>query len=217
MYGLDGKFEATRFDNPTLLALGMLRGPAVQNGALLDSFLEAGGAPALVRLLGESTCSSTVNGTTQLIITFLQGPETGPSGTMPLSAEIAEGLLNEGESRVLWQSARGIRKFTRLPKHKSGPALSPLCATATPCHVVCVRQCSILISSLLIYKVDAPADLRMMLICPLLLLTCFPLLSLLAGEMSSSLFSAMCMSFISVVFSRHKTTPRTKQVRACKK
>lgn len=65
--------EVIPFNNPTAVAVGALLKTLI-SGLAPDTILEAGGAPALVRLLKESTCSQT-SVVTAVVIGALLSPE----------------------------------------------------------------------------------------------------------------------------------------------
>jgi hypothetical protein len=104
--GMDERTVFIPFNNPTAVTLAGLSGPPLEKGPLLDSFLEAGGVPALVQLLGGSTCRLTVVYTAALIHSMLLETRVGPSGTLGLSSarperasEVCHRFRQSGEKR----------------------------------------------------------------------------------------------------------------------
>jgi hypothetical protein len=67
-------------DNPTAVAIGILCASSMRPGPLLDSFLEAGGIAAVVRLLRKSTCPAVLVYTSKLISHLVLAAHQDPGG-----------------------------------------------------------------------------------------------------------------------------------------
>jgi hypothetical protein len=84
-------------DNLTAVAVGVLCAAVRQPGPLLDSFLAAGGTPAVVRLLRKSTCPGVLVYATFLITLMLNSPLHADGRPGLSSAELAVMLHEAGE------------------------------------------------------------------------------------------------------------------------
>jgi hypothetical protein len=91
---VEGQNEAMHFNDPTAAATAALVTAGRFAGPLLDSFLNAGGLPAVVRTLRESSCSVTLLYTVDLI-EGLVGEEV-PSGEPNHLCELAERCFESG-------------------------------------------------------------------------------------------------------------------------
>jgi hypothetical protein len=113
---VDGEVEVVRWDNPATLALAVLCG-SVKETSMRNSFLDAGGVPAIVQLLGESTCFDTLTHITTLIDALLETTTT--SDGVLLSSAIADLFLSEGEqSHVAFHLGRQERYLNILRSRK---------------------------------------------------------------------------------------------------
>jgi hypothetical protein len=88
--------KSAQLDNPTAVATQVLCGSMMTPGPLLDSFLEAGGIPAVLRLLRKSTDLAVLVYTVILIghltcVAKRDGVRSGPS------VDLADKFLQAGE------------------------------------------------------------------------------------------------------------------------
>jgi hypothetical protein len=86
--------KTVRIDNATAVAVGVLCAASMKPGPLLDSFLKAGGIPAVVRLLRKSTCPAVLVYTATLIGRMLES-----TGTDRSIMELSEQFHQAGECR----------------------------------------------------------------------------------------------------------------------
>jgi hypothetical protein len=95
--GLHGNARTVPISDPIATAVGVLWTANMQPSGLLDSFLEAGGIPAVVRLLRKSTCPTVLVVTTGLIGSLINSEEywDGRPGRSP--ADLADMFHQAGE------------------------------------------------------------------------------------------------------------------------
>lgn len=98
-----GKREAIGYNNPTAMTVAVLA-IVLEFEPLLDSFLAAGGGPALVRLLRESTCPVTAKGTASLITLLLNLDGEDTPTRRARSSKLAEQYFKSGESITIAMS-----------------------------------------------------------------------------------------------------------------
>jgi hypothetical protein len=88
---VDGQSEVLPLNDPTAMALGSLRAIVSYSAPMCNSFIDAKGAPALVRILSKSSCALTLAYTLDLIQGLL-----GNSGRLGRSQELADKLYHAG-------------------------------------------------------------------------------------------------------------------------
>jgi hypothetical protein len=93
--GVGDYIDVIHFNNPTGMAAAALSAAILSSGPILDSFLEAGGVPALVRLLRDSACPLTPIYAAGIIDTLLRS-QTGPSARRGRPGELADRFLRAG-------------------------------------------------------------------------------------------------------------------------
>jgi hypothetical protein len=93
----DQRTDVLHFNNPTAVAVSALKGLcAKQSRPILDAFIDAGGVPAAVRLLEDSTCPLTVTyaaGFIESLLDLLVHPSARTMG----STGLADVLFRSGE------------------------------------------------------------------------------------------------------------------------
>jgi hypothetical protein len=93
---VEGQTERLHFNDPTAVAVASLSIVAITSGNLvLDSFLEAGGALAIIRVLDESKCLLTAAYAVNVISGLLTNPVL--PGRQDQSREFACTLYRSGE------------------------------------------------------------------------------------------------------------------------
>jgi hypothetical protein len=122
--------EVLHFDDPTAVAISSLFSVPDSN-AMLDSFLEAGGIPVVLKLLRETTCPTTLAHAVDLLVRMVS--THGRPNTPDRCQELADQLHDAGGSDRMTQVGQ-------IARPSPGPVLQYI-RSCQPTMFLTARSC----------------------------------------------------------------------------